>query len=180
MRSVLRHPQLDAAFKELVLTLPSKTYIAEQLDVVDPQRVHAVREAMRAQLATALRADWAMGLRDAPRHRRLPPDPISSGRRALAGLALAHAVPGGARIAATRCGRASACQRFKDAGNMTDRFNALNALVSSRPRPGGAGAGALPRDLQGRGAGASTSGSRCRPARTDRGGDILPLVQAAA
>ena len=47
MRSVLRHPTLDAAFKELVLTLPSETYIAEQLDVVDPQRIHAVREAMR-------------------------------------------------------------------------------------------------------------------------------------
>ena len=39
--------RLDAAFKELVLTLPSETYIAEQLDVVDPQRIHAVREAMR-------------------------------------------------------------------------------------------------------------------------------------
>ena len=54
MRSVLRDPTLDAAFKELVLTLPSETYIAEQLEVVDPQRVHAVREAMRAQLAAAL------------------------------------------------------------------------------------------------------------------------------
>ncbi len=31
MRSVLRNPQLDAAFKEMVLTLPSETYIAEQL-----------------------------------------------------------------------------------------------------------------------------------------------------
>jgi aminopeptidase N len=51
MRGVLRHPTLDAAFKELVLTLPSETYIAEQLDVVDPQRIHAVREAMREQLA---------------------------------------------------------------------------------------------------------------------------------
>ena len=37
MRQVLRHPTLDAAFKELVLTLPSQTYIAEQLPVVDPQ-----------------------------------------------------------------------------------------------------------------------------------------------
>jgi aminopeptidase N len=51
MRSVLRHPTLDAAFKELALTLPSEAYIAEQLAEVDPQRVHAVREAMREQLA---------------------------------------------------------------------------------------------------------------------------------
>ena len=58
MRTVLRHPTLDAAFKELVLTLPAETYIAEQLDVVDPQRIHVVREAMREQLAQALFADW--------------------------------------------------------------------------------------------------------------------------
>ncbi|MDI4667371.1 aminopeptidase N C-terminal domain-containing protein, partial [Xanthobacter autotrophicus] len=51
MHDVLRHPALVAAFKELVLSLPSEGYIAEQLDVVDPQRVHAVREAMRLQLA---------------------------------------------------------------------------------------------------------------------------------
>lgn len=58
MRGVLRHPQLDAAFKELMLALPGESYIAEQLAVVDPQRVHAVREAMRQQLATELQADW--------------------------------------------------------------------------------------------------------------------------
>jgi aminopeptidase N len=40
MRGVLRHPELDAAFKELVLTLPSEAYVAEQLEVVDPQRIH--------------------------------------------------------------------------------------------------------------------------------------------
>ena len=38
MRDVLHHPTLDAAFKELVLTLPSEAYVAEQLDIVDPRR----------------------------------------------------------------------------------------------------------------------------------------------
>jgi aminopeptidase N len=80
---------LDAAFKELVLTLPSETYIAEQLDVVDPQRIHAVREAMRRRWPGAA-ADWqAWAFEAHQRHRRLPPDPVSAGRRALAGLALA-------------------------------------------------------------------------------------------
>ena len=110
MRSVLRDPALDAAFKELVLTLPSETYIAEQLDVVDPQRMHAVREAMRAQLATALLADWEWAYEAEPRHRRLhAPTRVSSGRRALAGMALDAPVPGGARRAATRSGRARRC-----------------------------------------------------------------------
>ena len=88
MRGVLRHPQLDAAFKELMLALPGESYIAEQLAVVDPQRVHAVREAMRQQLATELQADWQQAWQEHSDTGAYRPDPVSSGRRALAGLAL--------------------------------------------------------------------------------------------
>jgi aminopeptidase N len=130
MRGVLRHPTLDAAFKELVLTLPSETYIAEQLDVVDPQRIHAVREALREQLATALLADWVWAFETHQDNGAYQPDPVSSGRRALAGMALSYLC-----IAARQSGDAvwpgKTYQRFKDAGNMTDRFNALSALVNS-------------------------------------------------
>ncbi|HZY16285.1 MAG TPA: aminopeptidase N, partial [Ramlibacter sp.] len=90
MRSVLRHPELDAAFKELVLTLPAETFLAEQLEQVDPQRIHAVREAMREQLAQALVADWEQAFETHQDSGAYRPDPVSSGRRALAGLALTH------------------------------------------------------------------------------------------
>lgn len=130
MRGVLRNPLLDAAFKELVLTLPSETYIAEQLDVVDPQRIHAVREAMREELALALQADWEWAWEQNQDTGGYRPDPVSSGRRALSGMAL-HMLC----IAAQRTGDAvwpgKAYQRFKAAANMTDRFNALTALVAS-------------------------------------------------
>ena len=128
LRAVLRHPALDAAFKELVLTLPSETYMAEQLAEVDPQRIHAVREAMRQQLAQALYADWVWAFETHQHNGAYRPDPLSSGRRALAGLALSMLC-----LAARSRGDAvwpgKAYQRFKDAGNMTDRFNALSALV---------------------------------------------------
>jgi aminopeptidase N len=128
LRNVLRHPGLDAAFKELTLTLPSENYIADQLDVVDPQRVHALRETMRLQLATALQADWQWAW-DAHKHNgAYSPDAQSSGRRALAGLAMTMLC-----VAAAQSGDAvtpgRVYQQFKDAGNMTDRFNALSALV---------------------------------------------------
>ena len=130
MRTVLRNPALDAAFKELVLTLPSETYIAEQLNVVDPQRIHAVREAMREQLALALQADWEWAWEQNQDTGGYRPDPVSSGRRALSGLALQMLC-----IAARRTGDVvwpgKAYQRFKVASNMTDRFNALTALVAS-------------------------------------------------
>ena len=130
MRSVLRHPNLDAAFKELVLTLPSETYLAEQLDVVDPQRIHAVREAMRSQLAQALTDDWAWVYATYSDTGAYSPDPLSSGRRALTGMALSQLCLA-AQASGDTVWPGKSLQRFKDAGNMTDRFNALSALVSS-------------------------------------------------
>jgi len=130
MRTVLRHPRLDAAFKELVLTLPSESYIAEQLDVVDPQRIHAVREAMREQLACALAQDWQWAYEAHADNGGYQPDALSSGRRALAALALSHLCLA-ARSSGDVVWPGKAYQRFKDADNMTDRFNALSALVHS-------------------------------------------------
>ena len=130
MRSVLRHPTLDAAFKELVLTLPSETYLAEQLDVVDPQRVHATREAMGEQLARELADDWQWAYDAHSANGSYVPDTLSSGRRALAGLALSMLCLA-ARQSGDTVWPGKAYQRFKDADNMTDRFNALAALVHS-------------------------------------------------
>jgi len=130
MRAVLHSSHLDAAFKELVLTLPGETYIAEQLDVVDPQRIHAVREAMRTQLAHALHEDWAQAYEAHQDSGAYRPDPVSSGRRALAGLAL-QMLCLAARDNGNPVWPGKALQRFKDAGNMTDRINALGALVGS-------------------------------------------------
>jgi aminopeptidase N len=175
MRGVLRDPNLDAAFKELVLTLPSETYVAEQLDVVDPQRVHAVREAMRAQLATALFADWERAYEANHDTGAYTPDPLSSGRRALSGMALTYLC-----IAARESGDTvwpgKTLQRFKDAGNMTDRFNALNALVSSGHA---LAAQALARfhALFKDEALVIDKWFSLQAGAADRGGDILPLVK---
>jgi aminopeptidase N len=130
MRGVLRHEQLDAAFKELVLTPPSETYIAEQLDHVDPQRIHAAREAMVHQLARDLRADWEWAWEAHQVGGAYSPQPLPAGKRALANLALMMLC-----IDATARGdviwQGKAYQRFKDAANMTDRQGALWALLAS-------------------------------------------------
>ncbi len=130
LRATLRDASLDAAFKELVLTLPSESYVAENLAVVDPQRIHTAREAMRGQLAERLRDDWAWAFEAHQVVGGYSPDPVSSGRRALANLALSmlclDAVAQGDGIWPGR-----AYQRFKDAAHMTDRIGALAALVNS-------------------------------------------------
>jgi aminopeptidase N len=130
MRAILRHPSLDAAFKEMVLTPPSEGYVSEKLAVVHPQHIHAAREAMRSQLATALHDDWAWAFEQNQVGGAYAADPVSSGKRALANLSLAmlclDAVANGDAIWPGR-----AYQRFKDAANMTDRLGALAALVNA-------------------------------------------------
>ncbi len=176
MRDVLRHPQLDAAFKELVLTLPSETYLAEQLQTVDPQRVHEVREALRAQLARELHADWAWAWEQHHASGAYRPDATSSGRRALAGLALAMLCLD-ARTSGDTLWPGKTYQRFKTAANMTDRLAALGALV-------GAGHAlaqpALERfhQLFKDDALVIDKWFALQAGRVDRGGDVLPSVKA--
>jgi aminopeptidase N len=129
MRAVLNHAGLDAAFKELALTLPAESYIAEQLDVVDPQAIHAAVEAAQVQLAAALRADWVAAFEANQIAGGYTPDPVSAGKRALANLALAMLVLD-AKASADTVWPGRAYQCFKDAGNMTDRLGALSALVN--------------------------------------------------
>ena len=131
MRAVLRHPTLDAAFKELVLRPPSEAYIAEQMNPVDPQAIHAAREQMLLQLARALHDDWAWAFEAHRENGAYAPDPVASGRRALANLALSmlclHAVERGDAEWPAR-----AYQRCTDSTNMTDREGALVALLHAR------------------------------------------------
>ena len=130
LRSVLRDDTLDAAFKELVLTLPSERYVAEQFEVSDPQRIHLVHEAMRDQLAAELHADWLWAWDTYQVTEGYRPDAHQSGYRALANRALQmlvrHAVSTGDEV-----WQGKAYGRFKTAGNMTERLGALQALVES-------------------------------------------------
>jgi aminopeptidase N len=83
---------------------------------------------MREQLATELFADWQWAYEAHCQNGGYRPDALSSGRRALAGLALSMLCLA-ARASGDTVWPGKAYQRFKDADNMTDRFNALSGLV---------------------------------------------------
>ncbi len=126
----LQDPALDPAFKALLLVAPGEAYVAEQLNSVDPQRIHTVREQWRALMAERLHADWTAAWDGHQVHEGYSPGTAQAGRRALANLALQHLC-----LHAVRTGDAvwqgRAYQRFKDASNMNDRLGALQALVHS-------------------------------------------------
>ncbi len=130
LQSVLRDEGLDPALRTLVLTLPAESYLAEQVSQLDAQKLHRVREAMRAQLAQALHADWLAVFAAHSDTGAYAPTAQAAGRRALANLALAaiclQAVATGDAV-----WQGKTLQRFKDASNMTDRWGALLALAHS-------------------------------------------------
>jgi len=128
---VLQNPQLDAAFKELVLTLPSETYLAEQLNVVDPLRIHQVRHAMRLQLALELHPLWAHIYETHRTRGTFSIDTQAMGSRALANMALLHLCMANTQASSSDWPD-QALQAFKDATNMTDRMGAVNALVQAQ------------------------------------------------
>lgn len=130
MRGVLRHPTLDAAFKDLVLTLPGEGWVAEQLDAVDPPAIHAARQHLRRELAARLHDDWAWAFEEHQVREGYAATPEQAGRRAMANRALGmlclHAAHTRQPVWPGR-----AYQRVKEAGNMTERLGALQALLDA-------------------------------------------------
>ena len=90
------------AFKAEAILLPSESLIADRMDVVDPDAIHASREQLRAAIGSALRsrAPRARIAATAPRATISAPRPKASGgfapsRSAL--IAAADRARGGAR-----------------------------------------------------------------------------------
>jgi aminopeptidase N len=128
LSQLLRNPKLDNAFKELALTLPAEAFIAEQMSVVNPVRIHQARFAMRSALAHALREDWLAAYEACKPVGGYCPDVASAGKRALRNLSLAMLCES-VEHSEQQTWQGIAYGAVKNATNMTDRFAALSALV---------------------------------------------------
>jgi aminopeptidase N len=122
---VLADAPSDPAFGAEALALPSEVYIAEQLDEVDPDAIHAVRNRLRRDLAQALKSELL-----ATYHAQTVPGPYSpdaqaAGKRALRNLCLGYLMElDDAEV------RALALAQFERADNMTDAVAALSTLAN--------------------------------------------------
>jgi aminopeptidase N len=122
--ATLKSNSLDAAFKAAAIVLPSESLIADRMEVVDPDAIHAARESLRSAIGSALGAD----LLAAHRSHGVSGDdlsPAAKGIRRLRTVALAMLAAGNEAQAAEL-----AKSQFDSADNMTDRQGALGVLVS--------------------------------------------------
>ncbi|MDH5351401.1 MAG: aminopeptidase N [Betaproteobacteria bacterium] len=113
----------DHAFVAEVLALPSETFLAEQLEVVDPDALHEARNALRRRIARALQAELTAAYRALESRDAYSADPASIGRRALRNLCLGYLVELGLAPLAD--------EQFRRADNMTDAMAALGCLANA-------------------------------------------------
>jgi aminopeptidase N len=113
----------DHAFVAEALALPSEAFLAEQMEVVDPDALHASRTALRRNLAKALQPELTATYRALEASGPYSPDSASIGKRALKNLCLGYL----AELGLTPLADA----QFRRADNMTDAMAALACLANA-------------------------------------------------
>ncbi len=117
--------QRGAAFVAEALTLPGEGTLAEQLEQVEPDALHAARNALRRHLAEQLEGEFSGLYAALSGAEPYAPSAQQAGRRALRNVCLAYLLE-----LDTDAVRQMAYTQFKQADNMTDQFAALAALAN--------------------------------------------------
>ncbi|MGD2020138.1 MAG: aminopeptidase N [Thiohalocapsa sp.] len=132
-------PDADRALLAEVLTLPSESYLGDQMTVVDVDGIHRARERLAAAFGEQLRDDLLAALERNQEPREYDLSPAAMGRRALRNCALGYLMRAPTPEIVDRC-RA----QFEAGHNMTDVIAALRCLLDADPEHvGDAGDAAL-------------------------------------
>ncbi|MCL2656669.1 MAG: aminopeptidase N [Betaproteobacteria bacterium] len=119
-------PGADPALVAEALALPSEVILAEAIaGEVDPDAIHAARQALRGHLARQLKGPFAAAYHELKTDAPYSPDARQTGARALRNACLSYLTEIGDEEA-----QALVAAQFENAGNMTDSMAALNALAN--------------------------------------------------
>jgi aminopeptidase N len=127
----------DPALIAEALSLPEEDYLAEQMQVIDIDGIHAAREFVRAELAKALAAVWRQRYSELAGDGPYDKSAASMARRSLRNVCLSYLLrtPGGIELAEAQ---------LHGSDNMTDTLAALQGLVWT----GAPGAASALRDFE--------------------------------
>ena len=117
---------VDPALRSMAVTLPTETYLGEQLEQVDPFGIHRVREFVSRQLALAGAAKWLATYRRMIDDGFYSLEPAAVARRRLKNVSLAYLMKGNDLE-----NQELAVRQYREAGNMTDVLAALACLTDS-------------------------------------------------
>jgi aminopeptidase N len=123
---VLTDGARDPAFAAECLQLPGEGLLAEQMEVADPDAIHAARKRVILEVARRYRTRFEGAFRHFTVPGAYSPDPVAAGRRALRNAALGYIMAIDDSTA-----RALTFLEFRRAENMTDAMAALACLAHS-------------------------------------------------
>ena len=115
----------DKALLAEALILPTEGYIAEQMEIVDPDAIRFVREFIRRELASQLSGELMAVYKANEDDGEYNTDAESVGRRSLKNVSLAYLMTLDRPDIVKTC-----MKQFSTAANMTDVMAALGALAS--------------------------------------------------
>ncbi|KAF6662478.1 aminopeptidase N [Enterobacteriaceae bacterium EKM102V] len=125
-RAVLLDTDCDPALTALIMTLPSENEIAELFDVIDPQAISLVRDALQRTLAREL-ADEFFAIYNANQQPEYRVEHEAIGQRSLKNICLTYLAFSDAQLA-DKLVQA----QYQQATNMTDALAALSAAVAAQ------------------------------------------------
>ncbi|WP_442771457.1 DUF3458 domain-containing protein, partial [Zoogloea ramigera] len=125
-RALLIDDSLDAAFVAEALALPSEAYLLDRLQPADPAPLRAALIHLTRALGLAMKADFLSRYLDLEVDGEYRYHPLDAGKRALRNQCLRYLTAAGSATAIDL-----ATKQFEHAGNMTERYGALAALVQS-------------------------------------------------
>jgi aminopeptidase N len=128
-RQTLADAAHDPAFAAEALVLPSESFLADQMAIVDVDAVHLARDSARGEIGRALAAEFAAAYEALADPGPYHIDGAAIGRRALRNASLAYIA-----AANPEKGAALAKAQFDIAANMTDVLAAL-AVLADLERP---------------------------------------------
>jgi aminopeptidase N len=123
---VLEQPWDDLSYFSLLLNLPSETYLAEQMQIVDVEAIHAAREFVMLTLAKQLQTQLLTLYENNHREESGQFDSGAIGRRRIKNTCLGYL----SKLENKDIQQLSQ-QQFNTAKNMTDQIAALTVIVNN-------------------------------------------------
>ena len=123
-RKALRDRDADRSLLTEILSLPTESYLGDQMEIVDVDGIHRAREAVRARIAIELCEDLRTAFDDNREDGPFELTPGAIGKRSLKNLCLGYLMHGDDEQARALCREQLAADR-----NMTDVFTALRLLA---------------------------------------------------
>ena len=124
---LLADKSLDKAMVAEMMNLPSETYLAEQMEVIDVDAIHTAREFVKQQIAANLKDQLVATYKALRTDKPYQPEAADIAERSLKNTCMAYLVELDDTV-----GVDLAKAQYESATNMTDTMAAMNAMINAK------------------------------------------------